>query len=360
MDIGIIGLPNSGKTTLFNALTRGTVETAGYTSGRMEVHTAIVQVPDPRLDRLGDMFRPKKLTHAHITYRDIAGLARGIGEAGGLAGPLLNEIGQNDALLLVVRAFEDPNILHPEESIDPARDIELVETELMLNDMLIITKRLERIDQRVGKGGDPKEVAAMKREREILARLLEHLETERPLREFELAPDEEKLLRGFSLLSQKPLLVVLNIDEDADERMAEAFSTPTRPAIALRGQLEAELAQMEPDEAAEFLAEFGIEEPGFNRVIRASYELMDVISFFTVSEEEVRSWTIRKGATALDAAAAVHSDLARGFIRAEVIAFDELVAAGSLAEARRRGLLRLEGKEYVVQDGEIVHIRFAL
>jgi len=364
MKIGIIGLPNSGKTTVFNALTRGQVETEAYSSGRMEVHTAVVHVPDERVDRLAEMYQPRKTTYATVQYKDIAGLAKGMGEAGGLAGELLNEISQNDALLHVVRAFTDPNVLHPEGDVDPARDIAIMETELLLNDMTIITNRLERIASRLGKGGDPKERQALADEKALLERLLAALEEEIPIRELDLSPVEEKFLRGFALLSQKPLFILLNIDDDADESVADAYQDSVKgervAVAALRGKLEAELAQMEPEEAAEFLAEFDIPELGLSRIIRLSYRLLQVHSFFTVGDDEVRAWTIPVGATAVEAAAAIHTDLARGFIRAEVVAYDDLMDAGSMAEARKRGTLRLEGKEYVVQDGDIVHIRFAL
>jgi GTP-binding protein YchF len=364
MKIGIIGLPNSGKTTVFTALTRGQVATEAYSSGRMEVHTAVVHVPDERVDKLAEMYHPKKVTYATVQYKDIAGLAKGMGEAGGLAGELLNEISQNDALLHVVRAFSDPNVLHPEGDVDPARDIEIMETELLLNDMTIITNRLERIASRLGKGGDAKERQALADEKVLLERLLAALEEETPIRELDLTPEEEKFLRGFALLSQKPMLILLNIDDDADESVADQYQDVVRgenvAVAALRGKLEAELAQMEPEEAAEFLAEFDIPEPGLSRIIRLSYQLLQVHSFFTVGEDEVRAWTIPVGATAVEAAGAIHSDLARGFIRAEVVAYEDLMAAGSMAEARKQGTLRLEGKEYVVKDGDIVHIRFAL
>lgn len=362
MNIGIIGLPNSGKTTIFNALTRGQVETAAYSTGQMAVHHAIVQVPDERVERLTALYRPRKVTYAQVQYKDIAGLARGLGESGGLSGPLLNEISGNDALLLVVRAFTDPDVLHPEGEIDPARDIALVETELILNDMLLVSNRLQRIGERVGKGGNPKETEALKAEQALLERLLAALEEEQPLRNVvdKLSPEEEKSLRGFAFLSQKPLLVLLNVGDEEEETIVNDYTKPGphKAVVALRGKLEAELAQMPAEEAAEFLAEFGIAEPGLSRIIHLSYQLLRVHSFFTVGEDEVRAWTLPVGGAALDAAAAIHTDLARGFIRAEVVAYTDLIAAGSLAEARKLGALRLEGRDYIVQDGDIVHIRF--
>jgi len=360
MKIGIIGLPNSGKTTIFNTLTKGQVETAAYSAGRMEVNSTTVHVPDQRANALAEMYKPKKVTYAQVQYTDIAGLAKGLGESGGLAGPLLNEIGNNDALLHVVRAFEDDNVLHPEGDIDPDRDIELIETELLLNDLLLVTSRLERIAERIGKGGNPKEVQVLRQEQILLERLLATLEQEQPLREMALSPEEEKSIRGYSFLSQKPMLILLNVGDDTDENIAEEFKQEgaNTSIAALRGELEMELAQMAPEEAEEFLADFGIEEQGLSRIIRCSYDLLKVQSFFTVGEDEVRAWTVPIDATALDAAETVHSDLARGFIRAEVIAYDDLMAAGTMAEARKQGTLRLEGKEYDVQDGEIVHIRF--
>ncbi len=355
MEIGIVGLPNSGKTTIFNALTRGQAETTAYASGRVEVHTAVVNVPDPRVDMLARLFNPRKVTYAQVTYNDIAGLAA---ERGAFSPQLLNLIAPNTALLHVVRCFQNPAVPHPLGSVDPARDVQLLEEEFILSDLAIVEGRLERLAKQKGKG-TPKERELMAREEALLLRLQEVLNEGRPLRAVELEPEEERLIRGYTFLSLKPQLVVFNLDDDGEDPSEEL--TPHWPrtmGLGLRGRLEMELAQMDPEEAQEFLAMFDIEEPGLSRVLRASYELLGLISFFTVSEKEVRAWTIPRGSTALQAADAIHSDMARGFIRAEVIRWDELVRVGSLAEARKQGLLRLEGKEYIVQDGEVVHIRF--
>ncbi len=362
MQIGIVGLPNSGKTTIFNALTRGEAETTAYASGAMEVHTAVVDVPDSRVDRLSEIFKPKRTIYAKVQYNDIGGVAKGIGSSGGVSGQFLNRMSQNDALLLVIRAFVDDLVPHPEGSVDPVRDVEIVQTEFLLSDMALVENRLKRVEERLKKGGDPKERAAYKEEHDLLERLQTVFEEEKPLRGIDLTLDEEKLLRAFGLLTLKPLLVVVNAGEDGYQLLPELEALNRQPetsVMVLQGKVEMELAQMEPEEAAEFLDAFGIQEPGLNRVIRRSYELLGLQSFFTVGEDEVRAWTIRKGATAVEAAAAIHTDLARGFIRAEVISYDDLMSCdGSMVEARKKGMLRLEGKEYVVQDGDIVHIRF--
>ncbi len=362
MQIGIVGLPNSGKTTIFNALTRGEAETTAYASGTMEVHTAVVDVPDERVDKLSEIFRPRRTIYAKVQYNDIGGVTKGIGSSGGMSGQLLNRMSQNDALLLVIRAFENELVPHPEGSVDPVRDVEIVQTEFLLSDMSLMDNRLKRIEERLKKGGDPKERAAYREEKELLLRLQAVLEEEKPLRGIELSPEEEKILRAFGLLTLKPLLIVVNAGDegyDLPDELAALNDQPETAVMVLQGKVEMELSQMDPDEAAEFLDAFGIEEPGLNRVIKKSYELLGLQSFFTVGEDEVRAWTVRKGATALEAAAAIHTDLARGFIRAEVVHYEDLMACdGSMAEARKRGLLRLEGKEYVVQDGDIVHIRF--
>lgn len=356
MKIGIIGLPNSGKTTIFNALTRSHTATAAFSSGQLEVHTAVVDVPDERVDKLSALFQPKRTIYAQVTYNDIAGLGKGAGKTG-LGGPLLNAIAANDALMLVVRAFEDETVPHPEDSVDPARDLMIMETELILNDMTIIDRRLERLSGMKHRG-TPDERKRMAQEEELLQRLMAVLEEEKPLRKVALTGEEHKMLGGFGLLSLKPLLRVINAGDDADEtQFRDLLDERT---LFLRGKLEAEIAQMSPDEAREFLTDFGIAEPGLNRAIRLCYDMLGLESFFTVGEDEVRAWTIERGATAPEAAGVIHSDLQKGFIRAETISYEELMAAGSMAEARKHGKLRLEGKEYVVQDGDILNIRFNL
>lgn len=361
MQIGIIGLPNSTKTTIFNALTRGQIETAAYSSSKLEVHTAMVDVPDPRVDTLVKMFHPRKTTRARVQYNDIAGLARGIGEKGGIDGNLLNQLVQSDALLHVVRAFEDETVPHIEETIDPQRDLAILDTELILSDLAMVERRLERITAQLTKrGGTPAERDALAKEQTLLQHFQPQLENGQPLRDLDLNADELKIVRNLAIVTHKPQLVVLNTGERAvpDPNEIVKYNHKKTILVTLQGKLEMELAQMSPDEAREFLEHYGIAEPGLSKMIRLSYALLGLQSFFTVGEDEVRAWTIPVGATALDAAGAIHTDLARGFIRAEVIAYDDLIACGDMAEARKRGLLRLEGKEYIVKDGDILSIRF--
>jgi len=360
MQIGIIGLPNSTKTTVFNALTHSQVATAVFSSERVETHTATVRVPDPRVEHLSAIFNPRKTTYAQIQYNDIAGLRVGIGREGGLTGPLRNILAQNDAFLHVVRAFEDQSVPHPANSVNPARDLEALDFELLFSDLLIVERSVERLAGQLSK----KKVYLERQTDEallaLLLRLKVALEQESPIRDLALPPDEMSMIRGYQFFTSKPALVVLNIGDQGSDDPGAYVSYPHRRSgvICLRGELEMEIAQLDDEEAALFLAEYGIEEPGLHRMIRLSYDLLGLHSFFTVGEDEVRSWTISAGATAMEAAGAIHSDLARGFIRAEVVSYDDLTAAGSLDAARKRGTLRLQGRDYVVKDGDILNIRF--
>jgi GTP-binding protein YchF len=358
MRLGIIGLPQSGKTTVFNALTRGHAPTGSMIGGgRFEVHTAVVAVPDPRIDSLSAMFHPKKTIYAQVTYADVAGIESDPSRRGELKGPLLAELRQMDGLLDVVRAFEDPAVPHPLETVDPARDAASMETELLLNDLITVENKLTRLEDELRKGG-VKDKAAAQKDAELFTKLQAHLQENKPLRDLALAPEEERAVSGHGLLTIKPLMVLWNLGEGQKEPAA----APARRAFAaagIQGKLEMEIAQMAPEDAAAFLREYGIEEPGLNRVIRLSYDLLGLQSFFTVGEDEVRAWTVRRGALAPEAAGVIHTDMQKGFIRAEVVHYDDLTALGSLAEARNKGKLRLEGKEYPVKDGDILNIRFA-
>ncbi len=361
MKLGIIGLPQSGKTTIFNALTRGDrpVGPRGVTGGgRFEVHTAVVSVPDPRVDALSAMFKPRKTIYAQVTYADIAGLEAEASKSG-FSGPLLNQLAAMDGFLNVVRVFENPAVPHPAGSVNPARDLATLDGELLLNDMLAVERKLERLTEEAKKG-IVKDKGLHAQEAALFTKLQEALAADKPLRDVELSPVEEKSLSSYQLLTRKPMLVVFNTgDEGADPARLPAYAHARSAAVALQGKLEMEIAQLPPDEAAEFLKEYGIAEPSLNRMIRLSYDLLGLESFFTVGEDEVRAWTVRRGATAPEAAGEVHTDLQKGFIRAEVVSYGELVQLGGYAEVKAKGKLRLEGKEYVVQDGDILNIRFS-
>ncbi len=353
MRLGIIGLPQAGKTTIFNALTRGNQPTT-MGGGRFEVHTAVVDVPDHRMDGLSTMYRPKKTTYAKVTYADIAGLDGSAG-SDGISGQLLNQLTQLDGFLLVVRSFENVSVPHPAGSIDPQRDLETMLAEFMINDLIVVERKLERLDEERKKGGG-RDKAVIGREFDLFTRMYETLSSEETLRGLTLNAEEEKIISGYGFLSRKPLLVVLNYGEGDDIPSVNA------PAgirtVGLMGKLEMDIAQLTDEEAQMFFSEYGIEEPGLNRMIQESYDLLGVLSFFTIGDDEVRAWTVRRGATALEAAGMIHTDLQKGFIRAEVIGFEDLIELGGMTEAKNKGRLRVEGKDYLVQDGEIVHVRF--
>ncbi len=352
MQLGILGLPKAGKTTLFNTLTAAR-QVTGKFAASAQTNVGVATVPDPRLERLRDLFRPRKYHPATVEYVDIPGIRRGEGaESLDLA-----KLKGMDALVHVVRAFEDPEIVHPEGSIDPARDVATLDLELILADHDLVERRLERLDKAVKRGLSPEE----QRERALLSDVVRpHLEAERPLRELRLDPDDERRLRGFQLLSAKPMLVVVNVDEARVAEHAERHLAlgPGVTAVAVAAPIEEEISRLPPEEQPEFLAALGLDEPSLARVARASQELLGLIAFFTVGEDEVRAWTIRRGTHAREAAGAVHSDIERGFIRAEVVRWDDLLRLKTLAACRDQGLLRLEGKDYVVQDGDVVHFRF--
>jgi GTP-binding protein YchF len=355
MRLGIIGLPQSGKTTLFNALTRMTQPT-GAPSGRIEVHTAVVDVPDPRVDRLSAMFKPRKTIYAKVTYADIAGLD-GSAAKTGISGTLLNQLTQMDGFIHVIRCFENENVAHPSGSIDPNRDIQAMDTEFILNDLISVERKLERLDEEKHKGGG-REKVIIERETVLFERLQVALSAEKPLRDEAISVEEERLLSGFGYLTRKPVLIVLNLSEGQTPPAIEYHHQHSQ-IVALQCALESEIAQLPPEEAREFLKEYGIEEPSLNRMIRLSYDLLGLESFFTVGEDEVRAWTVRRGASAPEAAGEIHTDLQKGFIRAEVASYSELRQAGGYPELKAQGRLRVEGKDYVVKDGDILNIRFS-
>ena len=361
----ILGLPSSGKTTVFNALTRSDAPTGGFSSATDEPNLATVKVPDPRLDLLTEMFKPQRKVQADVQYLDVAGVAKGMAEKG-MSGQLLGHLAQADALVHVVRAFDDPNLPHPEGSVDPARDIETINLELAFSDLAIIEKRLQRIAAQLPKmRGAERE--AYEREQAAMETLKQALENETPLRDVvnALDPEDYKLLRGFGLLTAKPLLVLVNIGEDQigeaeqiEQRLSEQFSRSGVQVAALAGKIESEIAALDDDDAATFMEDLGITESSRDRVIRLSFSLLGLMPFFTVGPDECRAWTVHRGDSAVEAAGAIHTDIQRGFIRAEVVSYDDLISAGSMAETKKHGTFRREGKTYVVQDGDIINFLF--
>lgn len=325
--------------------------------GRFDVHTGVVDVPDERVDRLSAMFKPHKTIYAKVTYADIAGL-EGSAAKSGISGQLLNQLTQMDGFVHVVRCFESSAVPHPAGSVNPMRDIAVMDSELLLNDLIAVERKLERLVEERKKGGG-RDKAVIERELELFEKLKVALSADKPLRDIDLTADEDKTLAGFGFLTRKPVLLLLNLS-DGQETPALDYPHQRSALISLQGKLEMELAQLPPEDAEVFMSEYGIETLGLQRVISQSYDLLGLQSFFTVGEDEVRAWTVIRGANAVEAAAAIHTDLAKGFIRAEVVAYHDLIALGGMAEARSKGKLRLEGKEYIVLDGDIVHIRFNL
>lgn len=360
MEIGIFGLPLSGKTTLFNLLT-GTHAETGFSSGKKKANVGMSRVPDSRLDELSRIWSPKKTTHAVIRYVDVAGIEKSAEK--GLSSEVLTNLKNTDALLVVLRAFADEAVPHPNGSVDPVRDAKIVADEMLLSDMVIVEGRLERIAKQM-KGKDREEALA---EKALMERLGAALEAGTPLRELSFTEEEARLMRGYQFLTQKPLILALNVGEEgvgsAGAQAEELGATLGMRDVAVTwmcATAEQEISELSPEDAAGFLADLGITESATDRIIRTSFGLLGLIAFFTMGEDECRAWTLRRGAKAPQAAGVIHSDLERGFIRAEVVHFDDFTRAGSLAACREKGLLRLEGKEYVVKDGDILNIRFSV
>jgi len=358
MKSGIIGLPQVGKSSLFRILTKAHLSAHAFANPR-EAHVGVAKVPDERLDKLAALYKPEKLTHASVEYVDVGAIGQEALKESAYIGHLRNV----DALIHVVRAFEDDSIPHA-NGIDPLRDIKNVEFDLMVSDLGQIEKRLERLEKDLKKMRSPD----LEKEDELLKKAKAHLETEKPLREMEMTPEDKKRIRGFMFLSEKPMLYVLNVGESSElgtdleqaaakYKLTEVASRPNAGASAICGKVEAELSEMSDEDAAEFLSSYGLTESGLARLIRTSYHLLGLISFFTAGEDECRAWTIPVNTRAVHAAGAIHSDLEKHFIRAETIRWDQLLEAGSEANARAKGTLRLEGKDYIVQDGDVMHIR---
>lgn len=367
MQVGIIGLPSAGKTTVFNAISGGTAEVHTFSGGggQAEPNMAIVTVPDTRQDWLKGLYKPKKIAYATVELVDVAGVLPGQAAKDGFSPQLLTHLRQVDALVHVVRAFNDPSVPHPSETVNALRDAELLELELILADLAVVEKRLGKVDAEIGrkKGVEKTQLEA---EKELLQSFHSDLTSEKPLRQRKLSEDELKLIRGFTFLSQKPLLVVANIGESdigKDDAAALVALRPfceskSMPLFGFCGKTEAEIVQLDEAERAEFLTAMGISETGRDKLVKEAYALLNLIAFFTVGEDEVKAWTITQGTIAQEAARKIHSDIARGFIRAEVVAYDKLQELGTWNAAKDKGQLRLEGKEYRVNDGDCINFRF--
>lgn len=362
MKLGMVGLPNVGKSTLFNALTNAGAESANYPFCTIEKNVGIVSVPDERLDKLAEMYEPDKFTPATLEFVDIAGLVKGASKGEGLGNKFLADIREVDAVVHVVRCFEDANIIHVDGSINPLRDIETINLELIFSDIEMIERRIDRAKKAVK--GDKKYLIEI----DFLERLKTHLENGKSARAFDFTEDERELIKSTPLLSAKPVIYAANLSEDdfinnietnENYQKVKALAEEEHSAVLpICAQIEAEISDMENDEKAMFLGELGLEVSGLNRIIKEGYALLGLISYLTAGKQEVRAWTITKGTKAPQAAGKIHTDFEKGFIRAEVISFDDLIECGSMAAAKEKGLVRLEGKEYVMQDGDIVLFRF--